>query len=65
MKKFEESLLLYPFDNKTGKDKSDLIRGQILGVRNVFQLLGAIEEYESNKLKFKQFTDKLREGANR
>lgn len=59
-----ESLLLYPYNNKTGKDMSDLIRGQILGVSQVFKIYTAIEKFENNKVEFDKITENLKRGAN-
>jgi hypothetical protein len=66
LKDLSEALLLYPYDNKTGKDKSDLIRGQILGLKQAMSLHTAIENYEKNREEFKKLQEKMaaNKGAN-
>jgi len=58
-----KQLLLFPYDNRTGKDKSDILRGQIIGVRGVFGFMEEIERYEENQKKLRDIEEKMRKTA--
>lgn len=60
LKRQTENLVLYPYNTKSGKDCSDLIRGQILGVKAVFSILAMIEQFEINRVEIKKIQDKMK-----
>ena len=62
--KLTEMLLLFPSNNKTGRDMSDLIRGQILGIRSVIKVIDDIEQLEKNRQELKKIEENMRKGAN-
>lgn len=59
-----EKLTLYPYNNKSGKDMSDLIRGQIIGITEVIKLDQSIKNFEERQKQLNKLREELDKGAN-
>lgn len=59
-----EKLTLYPYNNKTGKDMSDLIRGQIIGITEVIKLDQSIKNFEDRQKQLNKIAEDIKKGAN-